>query len=360
MAGRAGQSGVSLVETLVALVLVGTVVMAVTVGFQLTTRVAGETNERQRAQVALNSFSESVRQLDYLACGNGGSYTEAYENDQASAGSGEGDDLLSRGYSLHVTSVQFWSPGYPDLDGATPTCTVDPGAQLLTLQVSLGDSTVTGEVVKRNPRATPPNPTTSGPPVALFTTDPSPAAGGIPLDIAFDARQSQAPNGVIVSYLWNFGDGSSGSGSTVSHNYAAKGVYTVWLTVTDNNGLSATASATVTATSPLPGPPSGPPNFAKVGSGVEWVMHGIFPVLETYGEFTWNSVAATPAVDGYRIRMVPKVGCIAGTYSSEFSGSATSGRVQAFGLCLGTRYQAFIQAHNSYGWGPEYRIEFDL
>ena len=51
----------------------------------------------------------------------------------------------------------------------------------------------------------------------------------------------------IVSYDWTFGDGTTGSGSGVSHNYASRGTYTVGLTVRDGGGLTATAYKTVNA-----------------------------------------------------------------------------------------------------------------
>lgn len=52
----------------------------------------------------------------------------------------------------------------------------------------------------------------------------------------FTAKAKDA-DGSIVSYAWNFGDGSPpGSGSSVTHSYAAAGTYTVTLVVTDNQG----------------------------------------------------------------------------------------------------------------------------
>ena len=53
---------------------------------------------------------------------------------------------------------------------------------------------------------------------------------------AFDAADSADPDGRLVKYAWDFGDGKTGAGKTASHAYAAAGDYTARLTVTDDNG----------------------------------------------------------------------------------------------------------------------------
>jgi len=53
------------------------------------------------------------------------------------------------------------------------------------------------------------------------------------------------------NYAWNFGDSSTGSGSSASHVYQTAGIYTVVLTVTDAAGQVASATNTVTVTLPL-------------------------------------------------------------------------------------------------------------
>lgn len=63
----------------------------------------------------------------------------------------------------------------------------------------------------------------------------------------FDGTQSSSPNGNIVSYQWQMGDGKNYSSPTVQHIYRQVGTYTVTLTVTDSNGVSATATMTITA-----------------------------------------------------------------------------------------------------------------
>ncbi len=68
----------------------------------------------------------------------------------------------------------------------------------------------------------------------------------------FDAAGSVDPNGTIASYAWDFGDGSTGSGVSVSHTFAQDGVFTVRVTVTDNDGLSDSATFTVNVTNVAP------------------------------------------------------------------------------------------------------------
>lgn len=63
--------------------------------------------------------------------------------------------------------------------------------------------------------------------------------------ISFDASGSVDPNGSIVSYAWDFGDGNSGTGVAPTHTYDFFGSYTVRLVTTDNDGLVDTVSTTV-------------------------------------------------------------------------------------------------------------------
>ena len=57
---------------------------------------------------------------------------------------------------------------------------------------------------------------------------------------------SSDPDGSIVSWLWDFGDGTTATGANASHLYGESGVYTVTLTVTDNANATASVSQQVT------------------------------------------------------------------------------------------------------------------
>lgn len=80
----------------------------------------------------------------------------------------------------------------------------------------------------------------NAPPVAEFTA----SCGMALMQCAFDGTSSHDPDGSIT-WSWDFGDGSSGTGAAPTHTYAAPGVYLVTLTVTDNDGTTAYAARTV-------------------------------------------------------------------------------------------------------------------
>ncbi|MGB1587107.1 MAG: LamG-like jellyroll fold domain-containing protein [Thermoplasmatota archaeon] len=52
----------------------------------------------------------------------------------------------------------------------------------------------------------------------------------------FDGAASTDPDGAIIDYQWDFGDGQTGSGVLTNHNYAAAGTYDVTLRIIDDNG----------------------------------------------------------------------------------------------------------------------------
>jgi PKD repeat protein len=57
-------------------------------------------------------------------------------------------------------------------------------------------------------------------------------------------------DGTVAGWAWDFGDGTTGAGRTAQHTYAAAGTYPVRLTVTDNDGATASTSADVTVSAP--------------------------------------------------------------------------------------------------------------
>jgi PKD repeat protein len=92
------------------------------------------------------------------------------------------------------------------------------------------------------------------PPVAHVTAFP--LTGDAPLEVTFSGTESSDPDGQIVAYAWQFGDGTTASGATVSHTYPNVGDYLVTLTVTDDQGATHSASVSLTVTpASIPPPP---------------------------------------------------------------------------------------------------------
>lgn len=115
------------------------------------------------------------------------------------------------------------------------TAAAGGGEQLFSVVVSPGTGTVT--------------PPTNTPPVASFTVSCS------GLTCAFNASGSTDADNNPLTYAWQFGDGSTGTGVTASRTYATAGTRTVTLTVNDGTATnSTTRSATASTTPRLPVP----------------------------------------------------------------------------------------------------------
>jgi len=172
---------------------------------------------------------------------------------------------------------------------------------------------------------------------ASFTINRAPVAdaggpyGGVrDQAIAFDGAGSSDPDGDALSYQWDFGDGTTGTGVAPTHAYTAVGTYAVTLTVNDGTANSAPAAATVTisnqvATANAGGPYSGVRNQAvaldgsassdpdgdaltyqwdfgdgTTGTGVApthaYTTLGTYTVMLTVNDGTANSVPSTATV----------------------------------------------------------------
>jgi len=137
----------------------------------------------------------------------------------------------------------------------------------------------------------------SQPPLAAVDGPTALAEG----DSATFSATAVDPNGTIASYAWDFGDGSIGTGVSVTHTFAQDGAFTVRLTVTDNDGLTDTETLTV--------------NVANVAPVVGAVPDATLNVGATYtaaGTFTDPGADAWTATvnwgDGSAAEVVPLSG----------------------------------------------------
>jgi PKD repeat protein len=73
-----------------------------------------------------------------------------------------------------------------------------------------------------------------------------PYSGTAGAAVSFSSVGSSDPDGTITGYAWTFGDGGTSALASPSHSYASAGSYTATLTVTDNQGATASDQASVT------------------------------------------------------------------------------------------------------------------
>jgi PKD repeat protein len=85
-------------------------------------------------------------------------------------------------------------------------------------------------------------------PIAVMTALPT--SGPAPLLVQLGSTGSSDPDGSIVSYAWNFGNGETATGTATQFNYTTPGTYTVTLTVTDNRGASTATTETIVVDPP--------------------------------------------------------------------------------------------------------------
>lgn len=130
----------------------------------------------------------------------------------------------------------------------------------------------------------PPPPPPNQPPVADFSFTTS------ELTATF-TDQSSDPDGTVVAWSWNFGDGGTSTQRNPTRTYAAAGTYSVALTVTDNEGATGSTSKNVTVSVDEPPPP---PGDEIVLSAVGYKIRG-----RQHADLTWSG-ATSNQVDIYR------------------------------------------------------------
>lgn len=91
---------------------------------------------------------------------------------------------------------------------------------------------------------TPADATSNHPPTAAVTA--SKTTDRISLTTTLDASGCNDPDNDLLSYVWVFGDGTTGNGAIVTHTYTKVGTYTATLTTYDGRGGVGSASVLLT------------------------------------------------------------------------------------------------------------------
>ena len=143
-------------------------------------------------------------------------------------------------------------------------------------------------------------------------------------DVTVDATGSSDPDGSIVQYQWNFGDGSpvvTTASPTVTRTYSTMNTFTVTLTVTDDRGATAQRVQSL-STNNLPTPP--PPGSSTVAADTftRTVANGLGNA-DTGGTWTVSGgTAANYAVNGSTGRLT--LGAPAASRSALLNGVITA------------------------------------
>jgi len=182
-----------------------------------------------------------------------------------------GRDLSSQGSSLGIVSrMRAIESADSDKEGHSNLDEINAGAQPGWCAVTGCDNnggTPPAGLAPLDPESTPPAP--NQPPVADAG---GPYTATVGVSVMLDGRGSTDPDGTLVAYAWDFGNGTSGSGVRPSVIYGSPGVFTVTLTITDDAGDTDSAIATVTvdAAALPPVADAGGPYSGDAGSPVQF------------------------------------------------------------------------------------------
>ena len=141
--------------------------------------------------------------------------------------------------------------------------------------------------------------------------------------ITFDGSKSGDPDGSIVSYRWNFGDGTTASGKTVPHFYKRPGTRTVTLTVTDNDQLVTSTRVTIVVTNRRPVAVIKLPAHAVAGRSARFDGRGSHDPDGNVVSYRWHFGDHTASATGERPRHAY---ARAGTYTVHLTVTDDLGR----------------------------------
>ncbi|MDB5385551.1 MAG: hypothetical protein JWM11_1197 [Planctomycetaceae bacterium] len=258
--GHSNRSGFTLIETSIAVLLTGVLMVAALQSAAASKRREAGTNDVIRAQQIATDLMNEILQQAYIE-----------PVDVPVFGPEPGEKTTNRSLYDDVDDYQGWASTPPDdrsgtaLPGFTgwtrsasvswvdPTTlivnsTTDTGLKKITVTVSKGTKILTAIVGYRSIAWVDTIPAPSDnlgnhPPVAVATGGP--LSGSKTLSRTFLATSSSDQDQDPLTYVWNFGDGTSGAGNSIAHNYSTPGTYSCTLTVYDGRGGVGTSVLTV-------------------------------------------------------------------------------------------------------------------
>ena len=257
---RLRRAGFSLTEIVVSTLIVGLLLVAAMRSLGAAIRGSRTTANQGQAVTLAGGLMAEILAAAYVDPGDKAKFgVEADEDsdsrvdfddvddyhgwDASSPQTKDGQVLPGRDYWRRQVTVRYAGPDNPRLASNDYE---DSGVKLVVVTVIYKDEELaslaaiqTTAWLEMIPQ--PGNNTTTGgkpllnrPPTAV--AEASPAVIAVNNAINFDASDSSDPDNDGLSYGWDFGEGTIGTGGTTSHVYTVRGVFTVTLTVSDGRG----------------------------------------------------------------------------------------------------------------------------
>ncbi len=167
----------------------------------------------------------------------GGPYSGAVNSPISMSGSGSTDsDGTITGYRWDWTNDGTYDTSWTSSSSTSHTY-ASAGSFTVTLQVRDDDN-----VTDTDTATVTVTPQPNDPPVADAG---GPYSGAVNSPISMSGSGSTDSDGSITNYSWSFGDGNTEVGATPTHTYTNDGLFSVTLTVTDDDGTIASDTTTV-------------------------------------------------------------------------------------------------------------------
>jgi subtilisin family serine protease len=111
--------------------------------------------------------------------------------------------------------------------------------------------------------------------------------------LTLDGSGSYDPEGAMLVYSWDFGDGTTGSGARPTHRYASPGTYNVTLVVSDGRYVSSRATTTAQVITVIAD--AGPDQTVFEFSNVQLDGSGSLVVAGATPTYAWTQLSGPPA-----------------------------------------------------------------
>jgi len=183
-------------------------------------------------------------------------------------------------------------------------------------------------------------------PTAAFSWSPEPQDEGSPVAFTDESTDS---DGTIASWSWDFGDGGTSTAQSPSHTYSDGGIYTVQLTVTDDDGSTDTVTHDVTISNIV----TADVTFDQTGVGgdflgvvvtIDGTNYGVLdlpvtitkevddtisfayysPLIVDGKQYVWTSTSGLSSAQSDTITVASGGGAVTGNYGTQYYLTVTS------------------------------------